>query len=270
MSRVPFELSDYIIDYLHANSEALSACALTCRAWAPAARFHLFHSVVLPNSDYATPFQQLLDSAPELGCYVRQLTVAKFVDTAKATPTHALQLPTAVERALPQIFTRLPSLRTLSLSHVDMKCMPDLKGLRHPSVTTLSLSYCQFNEFADIPALVACFPNLAELALAGLTWREETRACEPTPLPTLRNLNLGRDIDSERLFDWFEAAGFHTSVVRLTARLASERDADLVGPFIKLAAGSLQELDLDWNINGDKSAFIVCQLFWSLGGTLTD
>ncbi|RPD82048.1 hypothetical protein L226DRAFT_607244 [Lentinus tigrinus ALCF2SS1-7] len=256
MSRVPFELSDYIIDFLHADSKALNACSLTCRSWAPAARFHLFHSVALQNRDYMTPFQRLLDTSPDLGWYVRQLTVAKFVDTGKVAPAHDQQLPTVVEQALPQIFMHIPSLRTLSLSHVDMRCITGLAGLPHPSVTVLSLSYCQFDEFADIPALVACFPHLTDLALAGLTWREETRVCEATPLPTLRSLDLGRDMDSERLFAWFEAAGFHTSVTRLAARCASESDADLVGPFIKLAGGSLQELDLDWSITGDKTIIL--------------
>ncbi|KAI0721230.1 hypothetical protein C8T65DRAFT_227973 [Cerioporus squamosus] len=256
MSSVPFELSDYIIDFLHADPKALGACALTCRAWAPAARFHQFYSVVLQNRDYITPFQRLLHTSPHVGWYVRQLTVAKFVDIAKAAPAAAPQLPTAVELALPQIFMHIPALRTLSLSHVDLKCIPDLTGLRHPSVSALSLSYCQFAEFADIPALVSCFPHLADLALAGLTWREETRPCALTPLPMPRNLDLGRDMDSERLFAWFEAAGFHTSVVRLTARCASDRDASLVGPFIKLAGGSLQELDLDWSMTGDKTIIL--------------
>ncbi|RDX52037.1 hypothetical protein OH76DRAFT_238556 [Lentinus brumalis] len=256
MSPVPFELSDYIIDFLHTEPKALAACALTCRAWTPAARFHQFHSVILQNRDYVTPFQRLLHTSPDVGWYVRQLTVAKFVDVAKATPGPAPQFPTAVELALPQIFMQIPSLRTLSLSHVDLNCISDLTGLRHPSVAALTLSYCQFNEFADIPALVACFPHLTDLALAGLTWREETRPCALTPLPTPRNLDFGRGMDSELLFAWFEAAGFHTSVTHLTARCASHRDADLVGPFIKLAGPSLQELDLDWSMTGDKTIIL--------------
>ena len=260
MPRVPFELSDYIIDFLYADPSALSACALACRSWAPAARFHLFRSVTLQNRNFTTPFQRLLNTSPDLGWYVRELIVAKFVDAVPSapppSPSSVLQecTPTAVERALPHIFAGIPALRTLSLSHVDMKCIPDLKGFRHPSVSALSLSYCQFSQFADIVDLVACFPNLAELSLAGLTWREESRVCYPAPIPFLRKLILGRDTDSEVLFAWFEAAQLHASLTTLVARCATEHDAELVGQFLKLAGPSLQHLDLDWSMSGDKSA----------------
>lgn len=253
MPRVPYELSDYIIDFLHADPSALSACALTCRSWAPAARFHLFRSVTLPNRNFTTPFQRLLHTSPDLGWYVRELTVAKFVDSSTPAILPALQEPTALERALPHIFAGIPALRTLSLSHVDMKCIPNLKGLQHPSVSALSMSYCQFNQFADIVDLVACFPNLAELSIAGLTWKDETRICYPAPIPTLQKLTLGRDTDSETLFSWFEAAELHSSVTTLLARCATEHDAELVGPFVKRAGAFLQHLDLDWSMSGAKS-----------------
>ncbi|KAI0756603.1 hypothetical protein C8Q80DRAFT_1090923 [Daedaleopsis nitida] len=261
MPRVPFELSDYIIDFLYEEPTALRACALTCRSWAPAARFHLFRSVILQNRDFTTPFQRLLHTAPDLGWYVRELTVAKFVDGDSKPPSSVAVVPqesAAVAKAIPKIFANTPALRTLSLSHVDMKCisMSDLRGLKHPSVSALSLSYCQFAEFADLVDLVACFPNVAELAISGLTWRNEIRVCTPNPIPTLQRITLGRDTDSEVLFAWFEAASFHTTVKMLTARCASQRDTDLLGPFVKLSGESLQHLDLDWSMTGDKTVVL--------------
>ncbi|OCH84290.1 hypothetical protein OBBRIDRAFT_741816, partial [Obba rivulosa] len=45
--RLPPELTDTIIDFLHDDDAALRACSLTCRAWLRSSRTHLFGSVSL-------------------------------------------------------------------------------------------------------------------------------------------------------------------------------------------------------------------------------
>ena len=268
MPRVPFELSDYIIDFLHDDPKALRSCALTCYSWLFASRFHLFRSISLQNRSVADPLERLLRASPELGLYVRDLTVTKFTTNKSESaptappPTPAVPHPAqdaeptptkALDTALPRILAALPALRTLSLSHTDMKCIGGMHAVRLPTVSALSVSFCQFADFADVVDLVGCFPALRELSLAGLTWKEEVRTPTAVLAPTLRTLALGRDLDSERLFAWFEAAAFHTSVTALAVRCASERDAALVGPFLERVGGSLRSLELDWSFTGDKS-----------------
>ncbi|KAH9898001.1 hypothetical protein C8Q73DRAFT_788228 [Cubamyces lactineus] len=255
MPKVPVELTDYIIDFLHKDARTLAACALVCRAWTPAARFHLFRAVILQDRGFVSSFQRLLGTSPDLGLYVRELTVAKFV-TASSVFLPA-KPPLSVTEFLPHILRQLPHLRALTLAHMDLKGGDggtDLRALHHPTLSELSCSYCQFTDFADFVDLVHAFPALSSLSIAGLTWKEEARLLEARPLPaTLRRLVLGREVDSERLFEWLLAAGAHRTVTGLAARCASERDSDLVGPFLKAAGPALRELELDWSFTGDKT-----------------
>ncbi|KAI0639805.1 hypothetical protein C8Q77DRAFT_87377 [Trametes polyzona] len=250
MPRLPLELTDYIVDFLHEDARTLAVCAHVSRSWAPAARFHLFRSVVLQDHSFASSFQRLLGTAPDLGYYVRELTIAKFVSATEVTPAKSVP---SVEDALPGVFVHLPHLRSLTLAHLDLKDVTHFKAIRHSSLSEVTFSYCQFADFADIVDFINSFPSLAKLSIAGLTWKEERRPPAVRPMHSLRTLVLGRETDSERLFDWFAAAGLHTSITSLTARCASERDTDLVGPFLTLAGPSLRELDLDWSFSGDKT-----------------
>ncbi len=251
MSRVPFELSDYIIDFLYDDLQTLRACASTCHAWAPASRFHIFRTVSLNSANSTTSFRRLLDSSPDLGLYVHDLAVAKPTHVVTTLhPGEAPEEPEPAQNALPSILALCPNLQTLSLTHADLKCLPDIGVLAHLTVSSLTLSYCQFADLACVTDLVSSFPALASLSLSGLTWKDEARPFTPAPLPTLRSLVLGRDMDSEKLFEWLQAA----SVTSLSARCGSEHDADLVGAFIGLAGPSLHELSLDWSLTGDKSA----------------
>jgi hypothetical protein len=43
--RLPQELCDYVIDYLHCNRAALKACSLVCKDWLPASRLHLSRAI---------------------------------------------------------------------------------------------------------------------------------------------------------------------------------------------------------------------------------
>ena len=254
MPRLPLELSDYIIDFLHDDAKALKACSLTCQAWVPAARFHLFRAVAVKTASNTSSFQRLLDRSPSLGLYVRELSAEKLADivaiaTAEQPPSQPAQ------NTLPVILAHTPSLRTLSLSHLDLQCLLDVRGLGHPTVSSLTLSYCQFTDLADIIDLVSGFPRLTSLSLSGLTWKDEKRTPLPSPAPTLRSLRLGREMDSERLFEWLQAASFHESLIDLSARCASEPEADLLGAYLKHAGPSLRSFSLDWSVAGDKSAF---------------
>ncbi|KAI0778585.1 hypothetical protein BD413DRAFT_609176 [Trametes elegans] len=252
MTKVPLELSDYIIDFLHQDASTLSACSLVCRAWTPAARYHLFRTVLLQNEAYTASFHRLLATSPELGSYVRDLTVAKLT-----SPTDIFRLikPSVPTDAIPRpgVFAHVTHIRSLTLAHTDFKCVPDLKAFHHPTLSELSLSYCQFADFADVVDLANAFPHLASLSLAGLTWTHEERAPAVRPLPELAHLALGRECDSGALYEWLAAAGVHTSLARLAVRCASEADTDLVGPFLKLAGPALRALALDWSFTGDKS-----------------
>ncbi|KAJ7289731.1 hypothetical protein C8J57DRAFT_1046913, partial [Mycena rebaudengoi] len=73
---LPNELCDLIIDGLHADHPTLAVCALVCRSWVPASRFHLLPSISLSdktgrraaqlNALLASPYETLTPAVREL------------------------------------------------------------------------------------------------------------------------------------------------------------------------------------------------------------
>ncbi|OCH94035.1 hypothetical protein OBBRIDRAFT_723682, partial [Obba rivulosa] len=72
-SELPPELTDRIIDFLYGDKYTLAACGLVCRAWVPASRFHLFHSVRLRTKRQYLRWLFVLTSSRHIGHYVRKL-----------------------------------------------------------------------------------------------------------------------------------------------------------------------------------------------------
>ena len=52
-SVVPPEISDYIIEFLHDNNDALRQCSLVCRDWVPSSSLHLFERLWWPPCYHA-------------------------------------------------------------------------------------------------------------------------------------------------------------------------------------------------------------------------
>jgi hypothetical protein len=46
--KLPAELMDRIIDFLHSDKRTLSACSLVCKSWVPSSRYHLFRDLTIP------------------------------------------------------------------------------------------------------------------------------------------------------------------------------------------------------------------------------
>jgi hypothetical protein len=61
MTRIPAELTDRIIDFLHSDRQALATCALVCKSWIPSSRFHLFEKLHINHKTTRT-FMGLLHS----------------------------------------------------------------------------------------------------------------------------------------------------------------------------------------------------------------
>jgi hypothetical protein len=72
-SKIPSELADTIIDYLHDDSRALSSCSIVCKAWlVPRSRFHLFEHILLVE---APPFDLFDSPLSTIAPYVRYLNL---------------------------------------------------------------------------------------------------------------------------------------------------------------------------------------------------
>ncbi|KAF8486581.1 hypothetical protein JB92DRAFT_2547039, partial [Gautieria morchelliformis] len=70
---LPGELIDQVIDHLHDDPPSLRACCLTCHAWAPSSRFHIFHDIVLSDAERADGLAEHLETSPHISPLVRSL-----------------------------------------------------------------------------------------------------------------------------------------------------------------------------------------------------
>ncbi|KAI1787329.1 hypothetical protein LXA43DRAFT_844823, partial [Ganoderma leucocontextum] len=70
--RLPPELTDRVIDFLHDDHLALSSCSLTCSSWLPTSRLHRFRLVRLDHKTIL-PFHDQLSTTPSIAAYVRIL-----------------------------------------------------------------------------------------------------------------------------------------------------------------------------------------------------
>lgn len=65
--RLPYEIFDIVVDFLHNDKKTLHVCCLVCRQWLPSSRLHLFRSVFVVYAllerklHWKTRFSELLE-----------------------------------------------------------------------------------------------------------------------------------------------------------------------------------------------------------------
>ncbi|KAF5378516.1 hypothetical protein D9615_007155 [Tricholomella constricta] len=229
--RLPHELIDCIIDHLHDDRAALSACCFVCKAWMASSRYHLFKDIVLghehcddilalpPPSMFAVAARRLM------------LTNKDF-------------LPPGIEH-----FSSINSFYLLgSTPNADMLTRIPLLFSR---ITLLELNKVPFDSFAHMVQLVCALPNLETLTHSMCHWNQEIDQ-PPAELrlpPRLHTLNI-LSLRLHVFLDWFNALDSLPPLS--TVRLSSVGDPHVtsIGTAIKGLGGSLQHLMLDlWDHN---------------------
>lgn len=151
-TKLPQELIDYIIDYLHGEKTSLLWCSLVGKAWTASSHYHLFHTISfdypmtnLPGqcSAFAALLVHTLDAfltshlTKRIRHYVRELHLKAREYTFEVGP--ALRaLPLSV---LQSVFDQLPSMHTLELDGINPPNPSEYLGQQHtrPKLRTLRL-----------------------------------------------------------------------------------------------------------------------------------
>lgn len=193
---LPPELYDESIDHLWDDPAALKACSLTCRAWVPSSRLHLFRTIRLQNAAHADSFQALLANAPVVARCVRRLTISadyKGVD----------QLGRAVEddawvSSVVSFVPKLQRVTTLGLSRLRWHALePETQAALmelFKTVRTLFLFEVRFKASKDVLDFLCAFPVLDELYFHGVSWEVES----PAPLEPADKDSLSSVIKREQ------------------------------------------------------------------------
>ncbi|KAF8532439.1 hypothetical protein JB92DRAFT_3103902 [Gautieria morchelliformis] len=171
----PGELIDQVIDHLHDDPPSLRACCITCRAWVPSARFHIFHDIVL-SAEHADALAVLLETSPHISPLVRSLTINGHLDKMHKGLDYYL------EAVIPAIAPKLTRLKTLRVERVTLaKQHPKvLSALIHnfSTLQELHISVVLFNRFRDLAALIVAHPFLECLDLGAILWNFKSVTAE--------------------------------------------------------------------------------------------
>ncbi|KAI0944970.1 hypothetical protein AcV7_001630 [Taiwanofungus camphoratus] len=172
---LPPELHDYIIDFLWDSHSALAACSLTCRAWLPSTRAHLFHSVKLRSSQDSIRLENLLNAgsfqwSTSPANYVRDLYIL-------GGGRSQAQLDWEIERRLPSLLPRLSKVERLVLSRFSWA---ERHGLREetmrciltfsPMIKALVFDTVTFERPHDVALLLSAYPRLRAVIFWAVTW----------------------------------------------------------------------------------------------------
>jgi hypothetical protein len=171
-SRLPPELVDRIIDFLHNEPKALAACSLVARSWTPTSRYHRFSAIRLISTEDWAKFDRLTEISPTMVHYIRGVTVD--IDGTGAYSTRWI--------------SSCPSLTSLEHITVIGGTLPEpwrprvaaIPSVAH-KITSLTLNVT-FISRHNFWSSIRVFPNLVSLRSAGRGRVPEFQSPQP-PFP---------------------------------------------------------------------------------------
>ena len=194
---LPTEICERIIDFVAEENPhefdvtiwnkdvyaTLLACTLTCRAWVPRTRRHLFRFLgakTTPNDSRGlNALHDLLTQQVHLQQYVDALSLHSHGDATRSI--HLLPLKT------PRL---LPRLQRLHYSYGEVDIPPgagfDVHMRQFSHVTVLQLTNVSFSSVHDLRRTVSALRGLAVLSLHRPTWRKECNLSGPALYPSCR------------------------------------------------------------------------------------
>jgi hypothetical protein len=195
-------MHDQIIDHLHDDRPSLIACGLTCRAWLPSVRCHIFSTVVL------TPLKKFVPTLRELHATIAHI-VTRLVVQLKSMESWKFKDAEVLDLAF--ILSCLPSITSLRLHGI----LPSEDNLHfiftHLSdVTDLELVEMAFETMKECTELVYAFPKLRTLSMVDFCCLksigpESLQLFQQGPAFRVRAISLGLQSGSGEVLDWLFA-----------------------------------------------------------------
>ncbi|KAI0342868.1 hypothetical protein BDW22DRAFT_1429010 [Trametopsis cervina] len=266
---LPPELRDCVIDLLEADHASLKACSLTCHAWLPRTRYHLFRSVQIAPGRRGKAFRALLDGNPALGKHIQDVEILGSSTDAPIERVVRMEWPTLrptqrplsppieegcaswLQNALPTSTSVLQRVSCLKLVAVHIHNeLADLLFRHFPSIKTIVMSKCRSATFADFVALPCMvFYNVENVQINEIHWLRSTLPPTPqTPRPaTLRSLALSPNADDAFLLSWLISQGTHTRLESLSCHSRGQPSAVAIRDLLTAVGSSLQHLSFGFS-----------------------
>ena len=224
-----------------ADVDTLRACSLTCKAFLPASRYHLFYRVRLLSGNITRRFLDIICSTPSSTSpcqYIRHLCLVEA--------RHG----SWVNEALSLLATRLLDVTILELDSLEWSELNDtgramiLSGFQR--VKHLEMTFSKFETLEQMNQLITSFPSLTHLSCSQTYW--ETGGMPTIPLPHgLQSITL--DSRQSIVFHRLLSLESHPRVSAVKFRYVLPDYTQNVGMLLKTLGPDLEELDLG-NLRG--------------------
>ena len=258
--RLPPELCDETIDYLWDDVDALRACSLTCQAWLPASRFHLFRNLRLRNADDVSRFRALLVSAPSTAQCVRKLSLSADYDGT--SPDGQAREDDGWVDETTDLLPLLTEVTTLALARVRWHSLSaeTRAAFEHMSrsVRQLFLFEVSFAASRDVIAFLSAFPSLRDLYFHAVSWKEdspspfdEQDASEVQSRMQLSYLFLDPKSSPTLVTEWLlrRPGEPHLQTIQLCWRALA--DTKPLGDLLTASGAALEELRVEFPVDVD-------------------
>ncbi|KAH8075846.1 hypothetical protein BXZ70DRAFT_963555 [Cristinia sonorae] len=275
-SRFPVEVWECILDFCAWNCEftndshTLYACTLTCRAWLPRSRMHLYHMVNLYTEENLRRFLSLVRQNPIIGSLVYELSLGPpivrwkdlrriEVEAETSTQSQSSALASVHSISRPEmacnwicliplyLLPLLPKLYTVRFRHLPYMNDATQKYLTrfrtNLNIRVLSASHGYFTSCRDLAWFASCFPAVEQLRI-GIVKFTVPSSTAPTftyrSHPVFTHLHLWKSAESvlQTLLSWPSLE----KIEHLSCDYVSRSDRSIAQFFLRVI--SLQRLSI--------------------------
>lgn len=164
-ARLPQEMVDMVLDFLHNDKQALSTGSLVCQSWLTSARIHLFASLTLnKNTDFAG-LAAMLDGSPQLADCIRIITIYGDLPFSLGSDSYEW-----LEEGL-QVMSKLKKIRKINWWAFDWGVVENIlsrSSYTFPPVSELCADGVRFSSVENLVLFFRTFSNVTSLTLRDI------------------------------------------------------------------------------------------------------
>ncbi|KAF4588418.1 hypothetical protein EYR40_009969 [Pleurotus pulmonarius] len=269
--RLPPEILDHIVDYLHGDAASLLNCGLCSRNLLRVSRYHLFHDLVMKLSatDLFSLLGLLRSPANRIAPFVQTIDLFNIPAFLR---THGRSDVVRAIRIIPHILALLPHASSLKLWHSDLTRLPEDLALQlfhhfRSFSGTLHLEAVHFHRFVDLANLVTGCTLLRHVSVNCVLWAHPSPPTDRLLLKqSLRAASARWHIHDagtryQDLFEWLKSQGSPAPVESMYYHAETPNARSDLNGFLSCCAPSLRHLTVSFPLSLKKSRFagrVVC------------
>lgn len=280
LRRYPPELRDLIIDHLHDDHTSLKSCSLTCHAWLPRSRYHIFVRIKLSSAN-RDAFRCLLHNTPEIARYIQDVDICGSggeswwsrgdshfrlsgrwptlgQPASRYTGSAERDIVEWLQQALPESTKLLTRVKRLTLSSIPV-CPPLTEILRRyfSTVKILVFNGTQSLSFDDYIQFGRAFVDVSAMHMLDARWFPHPCTIRSEEIDKVKwrmtTLELSRTIDVPTLIDWLLEQPHCTDLRILSCFLTSHASAKSISGLLQTLGSKLENLSIGFSDTSDPS-----------------